>query len=51
MMRGEARQPQGGQRSIERVADGNGLMFAAAMLFVVVAAIVAGLYIGVYIGK
>jgi hypothetical protein len=51
MMRGDARQPQGDRRSIEQVADGTGLMFAAAMLFVVVAAIVAGLYIGVHVGK
>jgi hypothetical protein len=51
MMRGDARQPQGGRRSIEQVAEGNDLIFAAAMLFVVVAAIVAGLYIGVHIGK
>ena len=51
MMRGDARQPQGGLRSIEQVAVRNGMMFAAAMLFVVVAAIVAGLYIGVHVEK
>ena len=50
-MRGDARQPQGDLRSIEKVADRSGMMFAAAMSFVVATAIVAGLYFGVHLGK
>ncbi len=50
-MRGDARQRQGGPPSIGRVADGNGKMFAGAMLFVVAIAIMAGLYTGVHVGK
>ena len=50
-MRGGAREPLSGRGSIEKVADRNGMMFAATMLFVVAIAIVAGLYIGVHVGK
>ncbi len=51
MMRGDFRRPHGGLRSMEGVVDGHGLMFAAVMLIVVAAAIVAGLFIGVHFGK
>ena len=34
-----------------RPPDGHGMMFGAAMLFVITASIVAGLFIGVHFGK
>lgn len=50
-MRGGAQESQSDRRPIEKVANHNGMMFAAAMLFVVAIAIGAGLYIGVRVGK
>ena len=50
-MRGDTQRPHGGLRSNERVADGHGMMFAAAMLLMIATAIVAGLFIGIHFGK
>ena len=50
-MRGGAREPQSGQGAIEMLAARKSMMFAAAMLFVVAIAILAGLYIGLRVEK
>jgi hypothetical protein len=47
-MRGDSRRRPGGRLSISGAADDRGLMFAGLLLFVVVAAVVAGLYVGVH---
>lgn len=50
-MLGDSRQRRGGVRSFEGLPVGRAPMFAAAMLFVVAAAIIAGLFIGMRFGR
>jgi hypothetical protein len=47
-MRGDPRQRLSDRRSIEGASIDRGLMFAGLMLFVVAAAFIAGLYVGMH---
>jgi hypothetical protein len=50
-MRGDARRPHGGQRPIEGVSAGSSLVLPALTVFVIAAAVVGGLFVGVHFGR